>query len=66
MICNTDVYRCYSNCLKDYLTKNGERYFLVAKDIKSNKVFYAFEKTERLFELIQEWENNNPKNNYVI
>lgn len=61
MMRSDDVYRCYSNCLKDYLAKNGVRYFLVAKDIKSNKVFYAFEKTKTFFALMQQWENNNPK-----
>lgn len=63
MIQPENVYRCYSNCLKDYLASHGIRYFLVAKDIKSNKVFYAFEKTSILFELMQQWERNNPKNN---
>lgn len=62
MIQSENIYRCYSNCLKDYLTKNDIRYFLVAKDIKSNKVFYAYEKTQRFFELVEQWENNNPKN----
>lgn len=61
---NKDVYRCYSNCLKDYLTKNDIRYFLVAKDIKSNKVFYAYEKNKKLLDFIQQWENNNPKNKF--
>ena len=61
MMQSENVYRCYSNCLKEHLTNGGVRYFLVAKDIKSNKVFYAYEKTERLFDLIQEWEHNNPK-----
>lgn len=62
MIQSENVYRCYSNCLKDYLTINNIRYFLVAKDIKSNKVFYAYEKTDNLLNNIRQWENNNPKN----
>ena len=62
MIQSENIYRCYSNCLKDYLAENGIRYFLVAKDIKSNKVFYAFEKTNEFFKLMQQWEENNPKN----
>ena len=61
MISNKDIYRCYSRCLKDFLADNNVKYFLVAKDIKSNKVFYAFEKSEQFFKLIQQWENNNPK-----
>lgn len=61
MIQSENVYRCYSNCLKDYLAKHGVKYFLVAKDIKSNKVFYAFEKTETFSMLLQQWEDNSPK-----
>ena len=61
MIQNTDIYRCYSNCLKEYLTSHDIKYFLVAKDIKSNKVFYAYEKNANLLNVIQQWENNNPK-----
>lgn len=57
-----DVYRCYSNCLKNYLASRGVKYILVAKDIKSNKVFYAFEKTDIFCKLLQEWEDNNPNN----
>lgn len=62
MMQNTDVYRCYSNCLKNYLAENGVKYILVAKDIKSNRVFYAFEKTKLFIRLLQQWEGNNPNN----
>lgn len=62
MIQNTDIYRCYSRCLKEYLTYHNIKYFLVAKDIKSNKVFYAYEKNAILLNAIQQWEDNNPKN----
>lgn len=43
MITNTDVYRCYSVNLQQYLTENGMRYFLIAKDIKSSRTFWAYE-----------------------
>jgi hypothetical protein len=45
-----------------YLAKNEIKYILVAKDIKSNKVFYAFEKTDKFLQLLQQWIDNNPKN----
>ena len=61
MIDATMLYRCYSTNLMKYLEKNDIRYFLVAKDIKSNKVFYAFEKTDRFLQLLQRWIDNNPK-----
>lgn len=62
MITNKDVYRCYSTNLMEYLAKNNIKYIIVAKDIKSNKVFYLFEKTEQFFALLKQWEKNNPKN----
>ena len=62
MIKNSDVYRCYSMNLMQFMAMNKIEYILVAKDIKSNKVFYAFEKTDRFLQLLQQWIDNNPKN----
>ena len=62
MIDNTMIYRCYSMNLMQFMAQNDVKYILVAKDIKSNKVFYAFEKTERFLKLLQQWIDNNPKN----
>ena len=62
MITNKDIYRCYSVNLMQFMAENHIRYILVAKDIKSNKVFYAFEKTDKFLCLLQQWIDNNPKN----
>lgn len=62
MIQNKDVYRCYSNCLKDFLVQHDVQFFLVAKDIVTGQKFYAFEKTPEFFMVLNEWEKNNPKN----
>lgn len=62
MIKNTDIYRCYSANLMQFMAENDIKYILVAKDIKSNKVFYAFEKTGKFLQLLQQWVDNNPKN----
>lgn len=62
MITNKDVYRCYSVNLMQFMAANDVQYFIVAKDIKSNKVFCGFEKTERFMQLLQQWIDNNPKN----
>ena len=62
MIKNSDVYRCYSVNLMQFMATNNIEYILVAKDIKSNKVFYAFEKTDKFLQLLQQWVDNNPKN----
>ena len=61
---NKDVYRCYNCVLKDFLVENGIRYFLVAKDIVTNKKFYAFEKTNNFLDVLNKWEENNPKNKF--
>lgn len=62
MIQNKDVYRCYNDMLKDFLAKNGQMYFLVARDIVTNQKFYAFEKTEEFLHVLNAWENNSTKN----
>ena len=62
MITNKDVYRCYSVNLMQFMAEHDVRYFIVAKDIKSNRVFYAFEKTVKFEEILQQWVDNNPKN----
>lgn len=61
MIESKDIYRCYSVNLMQFMADNDIKYILVAKDIKSNKVFYAFEKTERFLRLLQLWIENSPK-----
>ena len=64
MITNKDVYRCYSVNLQQFMSKHNVRYFLIAKDIKSDKTFWAYEKTDGFIKLLQEWINNNPNNNF--
>lgn len=61
MISNKDIYRCYSNYLKDYMATNGIKYFLVARDIVTNQKFYAFEKTDNFRNVLNQWEQTNPK-----
>lgn len=63
MITNKNIYRCYNDCLKDFLQKNNIRYFLVARDIVTGHKFYAFEKTDIFLDILKKWEENNPKNN---
>ncbi len=62
MITNQDIYRCYSINLMQFMAEHDIRYFIVAKDIKSNRVFYGFEKTDNFMRLLQQWIDNNPKN----
>lgn len=61
MITNKDVYRCYSVNLMQFMTQNNVRYFLIAKDIKSDRTFWAYEKTDKFNKVLQQWIENNPK-----
>ena len=40
---------------------NGLRYLLLAKDIKTDKTFWAFEKTEQFESMMKQWEENSPR-----
>ena len=61
MVTNKDVYRCYDKWLKKFLMNNGLPFLVVARDIKSNAVFWLFEKTDNCMRLIDEWEKNSPR-----
>lgn len=63
MITNKDVYRCYSVNLQQFMAKNHIPYFLIAKDIQSNRTMWCYEKTDEFCKLLQQWIENNPKNN---
>ena len=60
MITNKDIYRCYSVNLMQFLSAKNVRYVLIAKDIKTNRTFWAYEKTALLDVLLQQWIDNNP------
>lgn len=62
MITHQDVYRCYSVNLQQFMTKHNVQYFLIAIDAVTRRTFWAYEKTERFNNLLQEWINSNPKN----
>lgn len=61
MINNTDIYRCYSVNLMQFLSQHDERYIIIAKDIKSDRQFWAYIKTDRFNALLKKWIDNNPK-----
>lgn len=43
-----------------FLSKHGVRYILIAKDIKSNRQFWAYVKTNDFNNLLNQWIKNNP------
>lgn len=61
MISNTDIYRCYSVNLMQFLSQNGIKYILIALDIKSQRKFWAYVKTDEFNRILQQWIDNNPK-----
>lgn len=61
MIQNTDIYRCYSVNLMQFLTQNQVRYILIALDVKTQRKFWAYVKTDRFNTLLTQWIENNPK-----
>lgn len=61
MIQNTDIYRCYSVNLMQFLSNNNVRYILIALDVKSQRKFWAYVKTEKFNNLLHQWISNNPK-----
>ena len=61
MIQNTDIYRCYSVNLMQFLSRNDVKYILIAKDIKSDRQFWAYVKTDKFNDLLQQCIKNNPK-----
>lgn len=61
MITNKDIYRCYSVPLMQFLSNHGIRYILIALDVKSERKFWAYVKTDKFNKLLQKWIDNNPK-----
>lgn len=61
MLANKDLYRCYSVNLMQFLSANDIRYVLIAKDIKTDRTMWVYEKTQRFNELLNKWIANNPK-----
>ena len=48
-------FYCYSMNLKKFLMDNGLRYEWVDTNPKSNKLYYKFERTEELTNLLTQW-----------
>lgn len=51
----SNLFPCYSIPMRDYFTSNGVRYELVGLHPKSHDMFWAYIKTEKLSNLMNEW-----------
>jgi hypothetical protein len=49
------LYRCYSERMYEYFIEHGQEKLLKAKDIKTNAILYAFEETEKLKNLREQY-----------
>ena len=54
---NERYYYCYSYPLKAFIMDNGERYVLKAIHSKSQKLYWVFERNEKLDKLLTEWQS---------
>lgn len=63
MLTKHNIFRCYSVPLMKYFTEHGLEYLLIARDAKSNKTMWVYEKTSKFDELLTKWINNNPNKN---
>mgnify|MGYP007135779706 FL=1 len=55
-----DIFYCYSYPLKEFLVKNGERYFSASIHFKTKKRYWMFKSSERLNQLLSEWRARKP------
>lgn len=50
-----NYYRCYSTKIKEKLMEFNEEYIIIAKDIKTNKTFWLFEKNEIVNNILEQF-----------
>lgn len=48
-------FYCYSVELRNFIQKNGKRYLLCALNPNNQKMFWLFERDERLDEILTKW-----------
>ena len=65
-ISNKDIYRCYDENLRYYLYLHGIKYFLTAFDVKTKAQFWAYYKSAKFKDVLDEWVDKNPKNNLIM
>lgn len=53
-------YYCYSKPLDNFIRKHGIKPFNRGIHARTNKVYYMYEMTDELSEVLTTWTNNNP------
>lgn len=54
---NEKYYYCYSYPLKSFIMDNGEKYILKAVHNESKKMYWVFERNQKLDRLLTEWQS---------
>ena len=55
---NREWFRCYSTPLLKRLKENDCRYEFVAKDIVNDKTFWLFMVSDRVSQVLEDWNKN--------
>ena len=58
---NSKLYCCYSVPLRNYLSENGIRYEIAAKNPNSDIYFWVYIRTEKLNKLLSLWSHSAEK-----
>lgn len=56
MLSLNDLYICYSQMQRDYFKSQGIRYLLTAKDCRTDKPIWIFERSDAVRAIIHKWD----------
>lgn len=51
-----DVFLCYSPVMQKYLRQHGMKYLCSGRDLRSDKIFYVYYKSDMLMDILRRWE----------
>ena len=54
------LFTCYSKNLVHFLKEKGIKYRITGFNVKTNKQFYVFIRTEKLNKVLDEWRISKP------
>lgn len=56
MFTEKDFYLCYSARMMRYLKDKGIKYLFSGKDIRTDRVFYAYYRCDKLMDIVHRWD----------
>lgn len=51
-----DVFLCYSPTMQKYIREHGMKYLCSGRDLRSDKIFYVYYKSDMLMDILRRWE----------